>query len=59
MGKSSKNKSKRKAKNETMSTAEALESLLGKKAAKRLRRLAIEVAEADRKGKPKTKKKAR
>jgi hypothetical protein len=58
MGKSKKNKSKRKTKHEKMTTSEALESLLGKKAAKRLRRLAIELAEAERKGKPKSKKKA-
>jgi hypothetical protein len=43
-------------KKKKMTTEEALESLLGKKAAKRLRRLATEVAEADRKGKVKRKK---
>jgi hypothetical protein len=42
-----------KSKKRKMTTEEALESLLGKKAAKRLRRLATEIAEADRKDKVK------
>ena len=39
-----------------ITTEEALRSLLGRKAAKRLRRLALQVAKADRKAKPGKKK---
>lgn len=58
MDKSKKKKSKdnkpkkHKSKNtKKITTEQALESLLGRKAAKRLRRLAIEIAEADEKEK--------
>ena len=56
--KSKKNKSKKnkpKNKNNKMTTEQALESLLGRKAAKRIRRLAMEIAEADEKDKARKK----